>query len=329
MRRSVKKKWITIVGIFLVLIGSLGTYAFYQYQQLFNRMYSPLSDEKSPKIIGIGSATNSISPKTEATKIIIQPFTMLLIGVDTRGEKQSRSDSMFLAVVNPGRQTLTLVPIPRDIYVKVSGYGMEKMNHAMFYGGVTLLKQTIENFFDLQIQRYVTVDFEGFKRLVDEIGGVEVDVKKRMRYYDPADGTDINLYKGIQKLDGKKALDYARYRRSNIGRDDSDDERSARQIELIKAIMEQGKEKLSIFRIFSFFDIAGDHIKTDLTKKEIERLVPVYKGFSVDQLRNTTIEGDGKRLPYGKLHLFFYVVSDLEKERIKEYIREALLEISK
>lgn len=329
MRRLSKKKWIMIsISAVIVLIGTVGVYAYYEYNQLFNRIYSPLDEETIPLQIGYGSAANP-TPQQEETPKTIQPFTMLLIGIDTRGEEQSRSDSMFLAAVNPGKQSLTLVPITRDIYVDVPGHGMEKMNHAMFYGGVPLLKKTVENFFDIPIQRYVTVDFEGFKRLVDEIGGVEIDVKKRMKYYDPSDGTNINLKQGLQKLDGENALYYARYRRSHIGRDDTDEERSARQIELIKAIIEQGKDKFSIFRIFSFFDIAGDHIKTDLTKKEIEKLVPMYKSFSPDLINSTTIAGEGKRLPYGNLHLYFYVVSDQEKGRIREFIKDALLEVGK
>lgn len=329
MRRLSKKKWIMIsISAVIVLIGTVGVYAYYEYNQLFNRIYSPLDEETIPLHIGYGSATNP-TPQQEETPKTIQPFTMLLIGIDTRGEEQSRSDSMFLAAVNPSKQSLTLVPITRDIYVDVPGHGMEKMNHAMFYGGVPLLKKTVENFFDIPIQRYVTVDFEGFKRLVDEIGGVEIDVKKRMKYYDPSDGTNINLKQGLQKLDGENALYYARYRRSHIGRDDTDEERSARQIELIKAIIEQGKDKFSIFRIFSFFDIAGDHIKTDLTKKEIEKLVPMYKSFSPDLINSTTIAGEGKRLPYGNLHLYFYVVSDQEKGRIREFIKDALLEVGK
>lgn len=335
MRGSSKRKWIIIIStIVLLLSGSVISYGYYQYNQLFKRIYSPLDEEYVPPVLGMGSASNSesnklnVTPLTEKKAIekpkILAPFTMLLIGIDTRGEEQSRSDSMFYAVVNPQKQSLTLIPITRDIYVNVPGHGMEKMNHAMFLGGVPLLKLTLENFMGVPIQRYVTVDFEGFRRMVDEIGGVEIDVKKRMKYRDPTDGTNINLKKGLQRLDGKNALYYARYRKSDIGRDDTDEERSARQIELIKAILQQGKEKFSIFRVFSFMDIAGDHIKTNLNQKEIEQLVPIYKNFSVDQIQSTTIAGVGKRMPYGKYRLYFYVVSEKEKERIKSVINEAL-----
>ncbi len=327
MINATRKRWrLAIVVFIVILIASIGSYAYYVYDQLFTRIYGPLTEEDISPLINIRSTTQPTksSQKTEVTKPIMEPFTMLLIGVDSRGERHSRSDSMFLAAVHPEQKRLALIPIPRDLYVLVQGRGMEKVNHAMFYGGVPLLKQTIEDYFNIPIQRYVTIDFEGFRKIIDEIGGIQIDVKKRMRYYDPADGTNINLKKGVQILDGEDALHYARYRRSNIARDDTDEERSARQIELIKAIIEQGKEKASIFRVFSFLDIAGDHIKTNFTKKEIETLLPIYRSFSNEQIETTAIVGEGTRLPYGKLNLFFYVVSEEEKERVLTYIQHIL-----
>lgn len=329
MTRTRKKKvMITVITIMLLLIGTISSYAFYQYNQLFKRIYRPLGEQSNPPLIGVGAASNPVQTSNKAQELekkkTMKAFTMLLVGIDSRGEEHARSDSMFFAIVNPGKQALALIPITRDIYVEVPGHGMEKMNHAMFYGGVPLLKQTLEGYFGIPIERYVTVDFEGFRRLIDEIGGVEIEVKKRMKYYDPTDGTNINLYKGMQTLDGKKALDYARYRRSNIARDDTDEERSGRQIELMRAIIEQGKEKFSLLQVFTFFDIASEHIKTDLSKEEIEMLVPIYKGFSAEKIQTTSIAGEGKRLPYGNLRLYFYVVDEEEKERIKAYIKEAL-----
>lgn len=321
------KKWIvlTFSAIFLVL-GSVGGYAYYKYQQLFQRIYEPLQEENTTNSSYIPKTLSSppILSQNPGPSNIVEPFTMLLVGVDTRGEENSRSDSMLLAVINPDRKSLSLIPIPRDMYVQVENHGAEKLNHTMFYGGIPLLKKTIEQTFGIHIHRYMTVDFEGFKRLVDEIGGVEIEVKKRMKYTDPTDDTFIDLKKGVQVLDGEKALYYARYRKSDFGRDDSDEERSERQIELIKAIIEQGKDKVSVFKIFSFFDIAGDHIKTDLTKDEIQLLLLTYRDFSPDQIEKTTIQGVDKRLPYGKYLLYFYLVDDEEIARIREFIEERL-----
>lgn len=319
-----KKIMIALVGI-AVIIALVGLYAYHSYNQLFIRMYEPLEASPPPPLIGnaVAQSDDATAPKQEE-QATISPFTMLLIGIDARGEEHARSDSLFVAVVHPEEQRLSLIPIPRDLYVNVDGHGMEKVNHAMFFGGVPLLKKTLEDYLGIPMQRYITVDFEGFRRIIDEIGGVTVDVKKRMKYTDRADGTNINLQKGVQVLDGKKALDYARYRRSDIARDETDGERTGRQMELIKAILEQGKEKFSIFRILTFMDITGEHVKTDLSKKEIKALVPRYKNFSTDDIQTTGIAGIGKRLPYGNTRLFFYVVTDEEKARIRTYIQEHL-----
>lgn len=327
MNGSRIKKWLVLtLTALLLLIGSVGGYAYYKYQQLFERIYEPLQEDESvtnpqpsPMFYKPPIIIDNPNPST-----ILDPFTMLLVGVDTRGEKNSRSDSMFLAVINPERKSLSFIPIPRDMYVQVENHGAEKLNHTMFYGGISLLKKTIEQTFDIHIHRYMTVDFEGFKRLVDEIGGVEIEVKKRMKYTDPTDDTYIDLKKGLQILDGEKALHYARYRKSDIGRDDSDEERSERQYELIKAIIEQGKEKVSIFNIFSFLEIVGDHVKTDLTKDEIQLLVMTYRDFSPEKIEKTTIKGVDKRLPYGEYLLYFYIVDDDEITRVREYIEEKL-----
>jgi LCP family protein required for cell wall assembly len=325
-----KKKWLLIIFTGIALLSlSVVAYAMYQYNQLFNRIYHPLEEEPEQLPIGTGSAANPnlhSTPNQEEQKEVLKPFTLLVMGIDSRGEEHSRSDTMLYTVVNPNSQKVAIVPIVRDIRVEIPGHGMQKMNHSMFLGGVPLVKKTVENFVGIPVQRYITVDFEGFKRVIDEIGGIRINVKKRMKYTDPTDETYIDLKKGWQTLNGQNALYYARYRKSDIGRDDTDEERSDRQIEVIKAVFEQGKDKLSVFNIFSLMNIAGDHIKTDLSKKEIEMLIKNFHHFSADQVISTHIAGEGKRYPYGKYRLYFLDVNDAERQRIKEFLKNALNE---
>jgi LCP family protein required for cell wall assembly len=325
MKLTKKQKWIVgvLTGIILISLSALA-YGVYEYNQFFSRIYEPIDNDhdRDSDLLPIGSGEAIGNGNEKENKM--KPFTLMILGVDSRGEKKSRSDTIILSVVNPQTKKVTLISIPRDTRVEVPNHGYEKMNHTMFLGGVPMVDETLESFFGIPVQRYVTVDFEGFRRIVDELGGIEIDVKKRMRYRDPTDGTDINLKPGLQTLNGEDALDYARYRKSDIGRDDTDFERIARQQEVIRAIAAKAKEEVSIFNIFTFMDIVGDHVKTDLTKKEIEMLVKEFQGVSGDIIESINLAGEDKYLPYGEYKLYFYVVSDEERERVKGLLEQAM-----
>jgi len=314
-----KKKSVAItITVVASLLFAFVLFNLYKYLDMYHRIYEPIANQQQSEVY-VPDPTPDDQEKDH-----VDPFTLLILGIDARGKAVTRSDTMILSAVNPYTQKITLLSIPRDTLAKIPDHGNDKINHAMVYGGASLSKATLENFLDIPIDHYVTVDFASFRKIVDAVGGIEIDVKKRMRYYDPTDGTDINLYPGLQVLDGKNALDYARYRKSSIGTGDSDFERMARQHEVIKAIIDKAKDNISIGMIYDLMDIVGEHLRTDLTHKQMLDLYKTFKDFSSDKIDELSLEGEGKKLPYGEYELYFYVVSDEEKARVKGLLEDAL-----
>ena len=116
-----------------------------------------------------------------------------------------------------------MLSIPRDSRVKIDGHGWDKINHAYAYGGSKLSKSVVEKLLGIPIEYTVVMNFQGFVRMIDALGGVTIDVEKRMYYSDPYDddrGLYIDLHPGVQKLNGKAAIEYVRYRdeEGDIGR---------------------------------------------------------------------------------------------------------------
>lgn len=156
---------------------------------------------------------------TPENKII----NFLLLGVDERKNDIGRSDTIIVLSVNMAKQRIGLISVPRDSRVDLGKYGKDKINHAYAYGGVNLVKNTIEKELNLKIDDYVVFNFNNFKNIIDTIGGVNLLVEKNMYYRDDYDGENgfiINLTSGYQHLDGDKAIQYVRYRdeEGDIGR---------------------------------------------------------------------------------------------------------------
>ena len=134
---------------------------------------------------------------------------ILVLGVDRRTGDTGRSDTLFVTMLDTSRNQAALLSIPRDTLVPIPGYGWDKVNHAYAYGGQELSRKTLENFLGIRISNYVLVDFQGFIKLVDAIGGVDIDVEKPMQYTDPYDGEKglvISLQPGKQHMDGTTAI---------------------------------------------------------------------------------------------------------------------------
>lgn len=339
MQAKQKETWkkvivIVLCVLFIALIAYLGT-AFQQYKQMTQDWYEPL-----PQVSGSSFPDKTLimqeteGPPYESSNLsaeelyhkeqTLQPFSMMLIGTDSREGERARSDTLLVATINPLTQQAQLISIPRDTYMKIPGKGFDKVNHATAFGGPALLKKTLENYLSIKIDRYATIDFEGFRKLIDELGGVEVTVKKRMKYTDPSDGTNIDLYPGKQELNGKQALDYARYRKSDLGHEDSDYERINRQQEIIRALANKGGSMDAFLKAFKLMDILGKHIKTDLTQDEISSLLVTYYDPKQNHLTTETIKGRDERIWNHTTLGWYYLVSSKERERIQEKIKKVL-----
>lgn len=295
------------LGIFLIISFSL-VMVYQSYKSTLEDMHEV--DQEQP-----------MNKPEEAAPELVDPFIVLLYGIDKRqGTHDSgRPDTLMLALVDPQLLKVSLISIPRDSYVSIPGYTKkDKINSAYPRGGSQLTMQTIEEWFDTDIYAHVAIDFDGFIELVDLLGGIEVNVDRKISYDDPTDGTRIRLEKGLQVLDGKNALDFVRARLDNRGPNyyTSDYLRMERQQLVLKTLGREIVSFKSIPKVFEMMSVLGDNVSTSLTPKELDELVRTFYQFNISNLETTSVQGDGMQLNGG----WYEDIPETEIERIKTVI---------
>lgn len=316
---------IVFISIFLIGTTTITGYASIKINELIN---------KTSESTNIASSSEfNENPTASAKEFAKEPMAILLLGEDYRAETGSRNtDAIIVSVINPDTDKVTLISIPRDTKVKIPGYGNGKINSVYSKGeqdksealsrgetpttdGTQLLMEVLSDFLDIPVNYYVKVDFRGFELIIDELGGLEIDVERDMVYYSAADNTDINLKQGLQTLNGKQALDYARFRKSSDGNDSNDFERNERHQKIIKALADSFISFKGVSNVFDILEISGDHIKTNLTPDQIKALFWEYKGISANNFQTINMESYWET-PYvyvGKEELL-RVQNELKKE---------------
>lgn len=219
---------------------------------------------------------------------------ILVLGVDRRTGDTGRSDTLFVTMLDTSRNQAALLSIPRDTLVPIPGYGWDKVNHAYAYGGQELSRKTLENFLGIRISNYVLVDFQGFIKLVDAIGGVDIDVEKPMQYTDPYDGEKglvISLQPGKQHMDGTTAIQYVRYRD-----EEGDIGRVVRQQKFMKAVFARLRSASLLTRAPEIAHTLYQSIDTDLSVTDLASLLVTFaKNVSgTSQLETAMVQGKSR-----------------------------------
>lgn len=200
---------------------------------------------------------------------------ILVLGVDQREDDQGRSDTTILITIDTSTKEAKILSIPRDTRVKIPDHGWDKVNHAYAYGKATLSQKSIEDFLGIPIDYYIELNFSGFTKLVDAIGGVDIDVEKRMAYSDPYDKLVIDLYPGMQHMDGKTALEYVRYRD-----DQGDIGRVSRQQKFINQVVKQVVRPATLIRVPAVIQEVVGLFNTNMSTAEMLNLAEV---INIDQ----------------------------------------------
>lgn len=213
---------------------------------------------------------------------------IVVMGCDIRKDDVGRSDTLFVVMLDKNNKNASLLSIPRDTRVKIKDHGWDKVNAAFAYGGQDLTRDTVQEFLGIKLHNYVVVDFQGFKDLVDVIGGVDINVEKRMYYYDPYANFEIDLRPGMQHMDGKTAMQYVRYRD-----EEGDIGRIRRQQKFIMALYKQIASKNIIAKMPGVSKQIMSMIKTDLSLKEMVELGKVMHGMmEKDGLKMAMVPGE-------------------------------------
>jgi LCP family protein required for cell wall assembly len=234
---------------------------------------------------------------------------ILLLGIDRRGEKGwgYRTDTIIIVTVDEANRTAGMLSIPRDLQVPIPGNGEDRINTANVWGesrnypggGPALLKRTLEVDFGIPIDYYVMVDFQGFEKIIDTLGGIEVDVPKELhdaKYPDPKP-RDPHAYKtihfnpGLQQMDGVRALEYARSRMST-----SDFDRAKRQQHILLAIRERALNLNLLPKLPTLAATMMDTVKTDMTLDDMLQLAGLVPHIDMGNLKQVVIQ---KPLVYG------------------------------
>ena len=200
---------------------------------------------------------------------------VMILGVDSRKDDVGRSDTMMVAALDTDKGKAALLSVPRDTRVAIEGHGYEKINHAYAYGGHEMSQKSVESLLGVNIDHYIIINTTAFERIIDAMGGVDINVEKRMYYEDPWDdngGLVIDLYPGEQHMDGKKAIQYVRYRdgEGDIGR-------IGRQQKFVKACLSKLISTHMLPRLPKFIEEASTAIKTDMSVPELLRFAKQMK----------------------------------------------------
>lgn len=311
VRRKPRRVLYGILGLFLIAgLAAIG-YAAYLYFVKVDGMINTIGTEEEV------TAENSAS---------VKPLSILVLGLDSRPETGSlNTDVIMAAALNPKTQSATVVSIPRDTYVK-SMLGLRSNKANAFYPNLVAgnpktanaqIKQVFGKLLGVQFDYVALIKFQGFADVVDALGGITVDVDMDMRYVDKADGTNINLKKGVQKLKGQQALDFVRYRKSNNGTAESSDlERNARQQLVVAEVLGKLKSAGGIAKLGSVFDAVGKNVVTDIPSSQMKDLVRTYMGIEKDNINYIHLVGEWKS-PY-------VYVSDSDWANARQALRQKL-----
>ena len=274
-----KKIFAIIFGIILVLflaVVGMGAKLYWDVSKSMAKTYETVERSKKSQV--------NLNNK--------EPFSVLLLGIDTGDDgrvEQGRSDTTIVATVNPRDKQTTLVSLARDTYVDIPGQGkQDKLNHAYAFGGASLAMDTVENYLNIPINHYVSINMAGLKELVNAVGGIEVNNNLTFSQ----DGYDFTI--GKISLDGEQALSYSRMRYEDPNGDYG---RQERQRKVIEGIVQKVLSLNSVGNYQQILTAVSDNMKTDLSFDDMKKIALDYRSafgkVKQDQLQGTGFMQDG------------------------------------
>jgi len=326
-RGVAKKVALSLSAVLLALVLGVGTYAVYYFNKI--RALDPgyansntiiVDPEKNPPPTDeeIEKDKDRIYPKLKTFEKIVKKKrndpnveNILFLGLDGFGvDRAARSDSMIIISINHKENAVKMVSVLRDMYMKMPNWkGGIKLNEGYHYGGPGVTVNMINYFFDMDIQKYVVVDFEGFPKIIDTVGGVEIEVTQK-------ETTKIQRLNkaGTYILDGQQALDYARIRKI-----DSDFARARRQRTLLLALLQKFWDA-NIFTKFSVVDKLSDYVSTNLSAGEIYSL----SRNTLDKISRDvdvfTVPSNGNYRQVSSPIFYFYMDYNSQKEDLHNFL---------
>ncbi|WP_458103340.1 LCP family glycopolymer transferase [Enterococcus faecalis] len=296
-----KKIFAIIFGIILVLflaVVGMGAKLYWDVSKSMDKTYETVERSKKSQV--------NLNNK--------EPFSVLLLGIDTGDDgrvEQGRSDTTIVATVNPRDKQTTLVSLARDTYVDIPGQGkQDKLNHAYAFGGASLTMDTVENYLNIPINHYVSINMAGLKELVNAVGGIEVNNNLTFSQ----NGYDFTI--GKISLDGEQALSYSRMRYEDPNGDYG---RQERQRKVIEGIVQKVLSLNSVSNYQEILTAVSDNMKTDLSFDDMKKIALDYRSafgkVKQDQLQGTGFMQDG---------VSYQRVDEQELNRVQQELKNQL-----
>ena len=286
----------------LVIIAAAG-YTYFEYKKGLSESDGDFKEDGQFEFNGEGSDLDEVN--------------ILVLGIDSRGEDHSRSDSMMVIHYNKKQKQPKLISIMRDSYVDIPGYDKQKVNAAYAYGGPELVSKTLKESFDLDINYYAVIDFKGFAKIVDAVApdGIEVDVPKKMSY-----GIGMTLQPGKQVLHGERLLGYVRFRHDR----ESDFGRVRRQQEVFSKLQKEAVSIGNIAQLPKLWGLVDPYIETNIPNGVILSVGKDFLLGSVKETKSFRLPVDGSFT--NKDDPKYGAVLDLDLEQNKEELKRFLNE---
>lgn len=271
-----------------------------------------------------GLYENARKPINELLKPFIagnDPVNFLVLVGD---KQEANTDTMLLVNFNPATDRLNILSIPRDTKVNIPGLKIPKINSIYSRkDGEKMLAEAVSDLLGVNINYYVYFNIATFRNIIDMLGGVEITVPVDMVYNDPTQNLYINLKKGRQRLDGKKAEQFLRFRHPNAGGytsemkkyyDGSDLKRIEAQQYFIKELIKQKANILYLPKLNSIINEIYDSVETNITLADVTMIAKNISGFSLDKLQMFTLPGESQM----QNGLWYYVINKSEAVKISQ-----------
>ncbi|WP_245630375.1 LCP family protein [Amphibacillus sediminis] len=301
MRRRRSKRWKKpIILILLVVLITVIAYSVNAFIDVYNA-----SKEAHEEI---DREDNKSQLRDEDVTVGHDPISILLIGVEdyeTNGQN-GRADTQIVVTLNPNTSQMTMTTIPRDTRMEFTEEeagqyaGFHKINAAYTYGSITeygenkLQVEKVEELLGIPIDEYVAVNFDGFRDIVDTLGGVTVDIKEpfwEKNFY--AGGEKIYFEQGESKLNGEEALAFVRMRKREVNTVYS---REERQRQFIEAMIDEALSAGTLFKIGEISRILGENVTTSLSPAEIFSLQQAYSSLNTSHIKTFEIAGQDEKI---------------------------------
>ncbi|SEA76667.1 cell envelope-related function transcriptional attenuator common domain-containing protein [Thalassobacillus cyri] len=306
-KRKRINKLVSFLLILLVTIGGGFGYIYYQTFKASKNSYDDLKRDKSDL-------------RQESVEIMEDPISILLLGVEDYASSGAtgRADSIMVVTFNQEKKSMKLVSIPRDTLVSIAGKGTEdKINHSFAFGGPKMTIETVEEFLDIPIDYYATINFEGFENVINIAGGVPVEVPFDFTEKNADKTKTLEYHEGEMLMNGEEALGYARMRkqdpRGDLGRAD-------RQKQVLESLVQQLTKPGSFFKIDELTNEFGNNVTTNLQIGELFAFYKEYKNFNTNKIEKLELTGEGIRLN----GVYYYNVYDSSINDVKLTLQEHL-----